>query len=304
MATDAIKTSDIAKIKIDPSERIRSRSHWARALDRLKKDYLTLTALGVIGLFTLLAVTAPMIGNYILHQSPTGENLYNIYAQPSAEHLLGTDQKGRDHLTRLMYAGGVSLKIAYIAAGISGVALGLISGYYGGVVDDVLIWLVTTLNSIPNLFLLIIIASVINPGEQTLILILGFLGWTGTLRLVRGETLSLREREFIIAARAMGASGIRIMAQHILPNLLSIVIITLAIDIGVLILTETVLSFLGFGVAPPTPSWGNMLTNAQADWKRVPLLAIMPGLLITITVLCMYVIGDGVRDALDPTTRE
>jgi peptide/nickel transport system permease protein len=307
MATDAIKTSDIAKIKIDPSQRIRSRSHWSRALDRLKKDYLTLTALGVIALFTLLAVTAPMIGNHILHQTPTGENLYNIYAQPNAEHLLGTDQKGRDHLTRLLYAGGVSLKIAYIAAAISltiGVALGLISGYYRGVVDDVLVWLVTTLNSIPNLFLLIIIASVLNPGEQTLILILGFLGWTGTLRLVRGETLSLREREFVLAARAMGASGIRIMVQHILPNLLSIVIITLAIDIGVLILTETVLSFLGFGVAPPTPSWGNMLTNAQADWKRVPLLAIMPGLLITITVLCMYVIGDGIRDALDPTTRE
>src|SRR5689334_23240857 len=108
MATEAIKTSDIAKIKIDPSQRIRSRSHWVRALGRLKKDYLTLAALAVIGLFTFLAVAAPAIGDHILHQSPTGENLYNIYAQPSAEHLLGTDQKGRDHLTRLLYAGGVS----------------------------------------------------------------------------------------------------------------------------------------------------------------------------------------------------
>jgi peptide/nickel transport system permease protein len=170
-------------------------------------------------------------------------------------------------------------------------------------VDDIIMWAISTINSIPQLFLLVIIAGVLRPGPTTLILVLGLLGWTGTTRLVRGETFSLKEREFVVSARAMGASDFRIMSTHIAPNLISILVVTLAIDIGSLMLAEAALSFLGLGVQPPTPTWGNMLTGAQEFIKRTNSLplAILPGLLITITVLCLYVIGDGIRDAFDPT---
>ncbi|MEL6307267.1 MAG: ABC transporter permease [Chloroflexota bacterium] len=145
------------------------------------------------------------------------------------------------------------------------------------------------------------ISALFRPSPIVFILVLALLGWTGTMRLVRGETISLREREYIIAARAMGASDIRIMFQHIMPNLISIVIISLAIQIGGLILTESALSYLGFGINPPTPTWGNMLSDAQSFYDRSAYLVYGPGLLISITVLCLYVIGDGLRDAFDPT---
>jgi peptide/nickel transport system permease protein len=227
---------------------------------------------------------------------------------------MGSDDLGRDHLARLLYAGQVSLGIALFAALLSlgiGVSLGVIAGYYGGVVDDVLNWVITTLTSIPQLFLLLIVSAVILQnrnmpefmrGPFALTLILGLLGWTGTTRLVRGETLSIREREYVIGARAVGASPIRIMFAHIIPNLFSVVIITLALDIGGLILTESALSFLGLGVKAPYASWGNMLTQSQTFFTKGVHLVIAPGLLIVITVLCLYVIGDGLRDAFDPTT--
>lgn len=315
----------VARIDTASDEKVQSRTHLQRALRRLRKDYLTLAAMGVMGLMTLLVVFAGPISRDILHTDPITENLQNIFAAPSSEHLLGTDNKGRDHLSRLLFGGQISLSIAFFGALISlfiGVSLGLATGYYGGVFDDFMNWFITTLNSIPGLYLLLIVSAVVAAlvqdrsqnlppaiadmlrGPLPLTLILGLLGWTGTMRLVRGETLALREREFVVAARAMGASNTRIMFQHILPNLISIVIITLAIDIGGLILAEAALSFLGFGINPPTPSWGNMLTRAQEAVTQGPLLVIMPGLLITITVLCLYVIGDGIRDALDPTAKD
>lgn len=320
-----MSSAQITRLDITEEEVVKSRTHMQRAARRLSKDYLTLLALAVISLLTLSVIFAAPISKNILHADPVDEDLQNIFAKPSAEHLLGTDSKGRDHLSRLLYGGQISLSIGFFAAIISltiGLTFGLAAGYYGGVFDDFMNWFITTLTSIPGLYLLLIISGVVasivqdraqdmSPGLAellrgpfTLIMVLGVLGWTGTMRLVRGETLALREREFVIAARAMGASSVRIMFQHILPNLISIVIITLAIDIGALILTESALSFLGFGINPPTPSWGNMLTNAQDTITQGPLLVIMPGLLITITVLCMYVIGDGIRDALDPTTRD
>jgi peptide/nickel transport system permease protein len=163
---------------------------------------------------------------------------------------------------------------------------------------------IATLTSIPSLFLLLIVAAVLSPSPETLILVLGLLGWTGTTRLVRGETLSLREREYTVSAKAIGASSRRIMFSHILPNVFSVIVITLAIDIGALILAEAGLSFLGLGIKPPTPSWGNMLTKSQEFFTRGPFLVWPPGIMIFLTVLCMYVIGDGVRDAFDPTTKD
>ena len=222
-------------------------------------------------------------------------------------HPLGTDDLGRDQLARLAYAGRITLGIAVIAAVLSlsiGMTVGIITGFYGGFIDDIVMWMITTLNSIPSLFLLVIVAAVLSPGPTTLILIFGFLGWTGTTRLVRGETFSLRAREYVIAARAVGASDLRIMFRHIAPNLFSIVIINLALAIGGLMLAEAGLSFLGLGVQPPTPTWGNMLSNSQNFFTKGPHLVVFPGLMISITVLCLYVIGDGVRDAFDPTVND
>lgn len=222
-------------------------------------------------------------------------------------YVLGADDLGRDQLARLLYAGRISLKIGFLAGFLSlviGVSLGVITGFFGGVVDDIIVWLITTINSIPYFFTILIVAAILSPNEDSLILVLGFLGWTTTTRLVRGETISLREREYIISARALGASNLRIMFRHIVPNLISIIVINLAIDIGVLILVEAALSFLQVGVKPPTPTWGNMLTNSQTFFRTGPHLVIWPGVMIFVTVLCLYVIGDGIRDAFDPTLND
>ncbi|MCA0452981.1 MAG: ABC transporter permease [Chloroflexi bacterium] len=306
-----------AVISIGGEEKVRvGESLTTLALRRLRRDKLTLVAMSVILVLAVLSFAAPLIERYVLNVDYTSTNIDKAFLTIGAEgHILGTDDVGRDHLARLLYAGQISLSIAFISAILSliiGVTLGVITGYYGGIVDDIVNWLITTLDSIPSLFLLIIVSGVvlrsrdlsgtIFTGPFALVLILGFLGWSGITRLVRGETLSIREREYIISARAIGSSPIRIMFTHIIPNLLSVVFITLAIDIGSLILVESALSFLGFGVRPPAASWGNMLTNANSYFTKGPHLVVAPGLLIVVTVLCLYVIGDGLRDAFDPTS--
>lgn len=297
---------NVAQLEGAGEEVLRRRNHWQRAFARLQKDYLTLAGTLVLVLLVLFSYGAPL-WTTVLNVDPIEENLRNTFAPPDGDNLLGTDDKGRDHLARLMFGGQISLRVAFFAAVLSifiGITLGMVTGYYGGIVDDFLIWFITTLNSIPSLFLLLVISAIFRPTPTTFILLLGLLGWTGTMRLVRGETLSIREREYVIAARAMGASDIRIMFNHIFPNLISIVIITLALDIGALILTESALSYLGFGVQPPTPTWGNMLSDSQLFLARAPHLVIAPGLLIAVTVLCLYIIGDGLRDAFDPTSKD
>jgi len=227
-------------------------------------------------------------------------------------HWLGTDQLGRDQLARLLYGGRVSLGIAFAAAAITlviGVSVGAMAGFFGGVVDDAIMWMINTLVSIPGIYLLIIVTAIFRPNPLTLTLFLGFLGWFGTARLIRGNVFKIRELDFVLAARAMGASSLRIMTQHIIPNSLPIIIVNAAIDIGVLILIESALSFLGLGVQPPTATWGSMLNRANNFlFLRDPVtggyvalhLLIAPGMLITLTVLALYLIGDGLRDALDP----
>ncbi len=300
MATNTTVTQIIPT----PEETHASPSLLQIALRRLRHDRLTIIAIIALFILALLCFGAPIISSVL------GVNATSIQDQPflpvgDPGHLLGTDDLGRDHLSRLLYAGQVSLTIGFMAALLSlviGVSLGLATGYYGGIVDDLVVWLITTINSIPFFFIILIIAAILSPGAETLILVLGLLGWTGTTRLVRGETIALREREFIISARAIGATRPRIMFNHILPNLISIVLIDLAIGIGTLILIEAALSFLGVGVKPPTPTWGNMLTNSQTFFTKGPHLVFWPGFMIFITVLCLYIIGDGLRDAFDPTT--
>ncbi|NJL96140.1 MAG: ABC transporter permease [Anaerolineae bacterium] len=220
--------------------------------------------------------------------------------------MLGTDHLGRDHLARLLYAGQISIGIA-VAAGVSstliGVTVGLLAGFYQGgrlaMVDDLIMWFVITLNSIPSLMLLILLGSVLTPSVETLVGILTLISWSGIMRLVRGETIARREQEYIVAARSIGVRPLRIMFVHILPNVFSVTIVALMLGIGSLILVESALSFVNLGVRPPTPSWGNMLTTAQSSFRQAAHLSVLPGLLIVVTVLCLYLIGDGLRDAFD-----
>ncbi len=288
----------------ESGERQETPSLFQLAMRRLWRDRLTMMAFGVLLLLTLLSYGAPVINSLL------GTNSRSIVSDSflpplSPGHLLGADDIGRDHLARLLEAGQVSLAIGFLAAFLSlaiGVSLGLVTGYFGGFVDDAVIWLITTINSVPLFFIILIVAGILSPGMSTLIIVLGVFGWTGTARLVRGETLGLREREFVISARAIGANRGRIMFSHILPNLISIILINLAIDIGIIILIEAALSFLGVGVKPPQATWGNMLTNARGFFTHGPHLVFWPGFLIFVTVLCLYVLGDGLRDAFDPTT--
>ncbi len=310
-----MSATTVAKLDLKTQKSVVGESLTSLALKRLRRDKLTLLAMAIVITLTALSLFAPLIEEYILQVDYTRTNISETFLPVGTPgHILGTDDLGRDHLARLLYAGQISLGIAFFAAILSlviGITLGIMTGYYGGVLDDVVIWLITTLTSIPTLFLLLIVSAVIltNPALQGtflrgpfgLVAVLGLLGWTGTTRLVRGETLSIREREYIISARAIGASPFQIMFRHILPNLFSVVIITLALDIGGLILTESALSFLGLGVQAPYASWGNMLTSAQTYFTKGVHLVIAPGLMIVTTVLCLYIIGDGLRDAFDPT---
>ncbi|MCB0110528.1 MAG: ABC transporter permease, partial [Caldilineaceae bacterium] len=277
---------------------------WQNALIHLVRDRLTLAALVVLGLMTLLCLVGPPVVENVLALDVNRTNIPDKFLAPGAEgHILGTDHLGRDQLIRLLYGGRVSLAIAYSASFMTiliGVALGLVSGYYGGRIDDLITWVVTTLSSVPTLFLLLIAAAFWTPSAQLLIVILALLGWVGTCRLVRGEVLSLKEHEYIVAAQAVGVSNGRLLVHHILPNVLPIVIVTMTIIAGNLILVESGLSFLGVGVQAPTPTWGNMLTDARSYFNIGTHLVIWPGVLIMVTVLCFYLVGDGLRDALDP----
>ncbi|MBI1257423.1 MAG: ABC transporter permease subunit [Chloroflexi bacterium] len=285
----------------------KQRYFWQDALRHILHDRLTLIALIGLIILTLACIVGPVIVENVLHIDVNRTNIAQRYQYPGAAHILGTDNLGRDQFLRLLYGGQVSLAIAYFASILSiviGVTVGTIAGFYGRWVDDILIWLINTLESIPTIFILLTASTIWSPSPTVLIVLLSALGWVQTCRLVRGEVISLRERDYILAARALGAPNRRLMLQHILPNVLSTVIVSLTISAGVLILIESGLSFLGLGVQPPTPSWGNMLTDARTYFARGTYLVIWPGVLIALTVLFFYILGDGLRDALDPRARK
>jgi peptide/nickel transport system permease protein len=290
--------------KLEEEAPQKTRTLWQNAVLHILSDKLTLTAMLVLGILTLLCILGPPVIENVLELDVNRIDIPNKFLSPGAEgHILGTDHLGRDQLIRLLYGGRVSLAIAYSASFMTiliGVTLGLVAGYYGGRVDDLITWVVTTLSSVPALFLLLIAAAIWTPSAQLLIIILALLGWIGTCRLVRGEVLSLKEHEYVLAARSVGASNFRLLVNHILPNVLPIIIVTMTIIAGNLILVESALSFLGVGVQAPTPTWGNMLTDARSYFNIGTHLVISPGILIMVTVLCFYLVGDGLRDALDP----
>lgn len=276
---------------------------WRRALLSIRRDRQTMVALAVLMIFSLIGLTAPLISE-ALDLDPIEQDVRNNYAPLGTEgNLLGTDELGRDHFARLLFAGQISLGIAISSAILGmgiGVTVGSVAGFYGGIVDDFVIWFTATWTAIPGLLLLVIVSSLFSLTPFSMIFLLGILGWAGVARLARAETISIKERDFVLAARATGASNLRIMFLHIVPNMFSLLIIILSQSIGGLILTESALSFIGFGIKAPTPTWGNMLTSALDYMRRGPHLMILPGLLITVTVFCLYVIGDGLRDAFDP----
>ena len=279
---------------------------WSNAWYRLKRDRLTMGSALVLIVLVVMSIAAPIIAEGVFQTSFESQDLLHNYSAPTLDppkYLLGSDEIGRSQVVRLLYGGQVSLFIGFVAAFMNltiGVGLGLIAGYFRGPIDDAITWFITTLNSIPTLFLLIIFSALFSPSKEILTLVIGILFWTGVTNFVRGQTFALREREFITAARTVGATAQRIMFRHVLPNVLPLIFVLMAIDIGTIILAESALSYLGLGVMPPTPSWGNMLTNAAAYFNRAPWLVVSPGAMVFITVLCLYLIGDGLRDALDP----
>jgi peptide/nickel transport system permease protein len=283
-----------------------SRSYWDMVWYHLRHDRLTIAAFSVLALLAILSFASPLINEHLLRQDPNRIDLFKTYAPPNKENWLGTDDLGRDQLARLLDGGRISLTIGFTGALLTmtiGVFFGAIAGFFGGWVDDLIMWFINTMSSIPFLLFLLIITLLFKPKWYVLSIFIAVNGWMGTSRMVRGEVLSVRERDYVLAARALGAPTWKLILRHVLPNVIPIVIIMTTMAIGGLILVETALSFLGLGVQPPQATWGNMLTKAQGNFTLGPHLVIFPGLLITITVLCLYLIGDGLRDALDPMMR-
>jgi len=284
------------------------------AWQRFRRDKLAMLGGIIVIILVLAAIGAPLLSRYVTRYTPEkielGATLKPTGYQKSPDlpvHVLGTDELGRDVLTRIIYGGRVSLYISFLTVLVSltiGTLFGAVAGFYGGVIDSLLMRFVDIVYAIPGLFLLILISVVFRPDVTGMALVLASLSWIGVSRLVRGEFLSLRARDFVDAARVVGAGNARLIFRHILPNATSPIIVAASLAIGNVILTETALSFLGMGVQPPTPSWGNMLTKARQYLYRAPHLIVIPGIFIFVTVLAANLMGNGLRDALDPRLRE
>ncbi len=281
-----------------------SRSQWDLARRAFSRNRLAVVGLLAVAAFYLVALLAPLLAPF--DPARQGPLLTERLVGPSASHLLGTDQYARDVLSRVLYGARVSLSIGLVAVGISvtlGTLLGAVAGYLGGMADTVLMRLVDTVIAFPRLVLLIAIVALFDPSLFLIMVVLGLTQWPGTARLVRGEVLSLREREFVLAARALGYSRRRIILRHVIPNALAPVIVAATLGLGNVIVLEAGLSFLGLGLRPPTPTWGSMVSDGRGLIESAWWLSTFPGLAIVMVVLAFNVVGDGLRDALDPRMR-
>lgn len=276
--------------------------YWQRAFRHIRQDRITVFAFFLLLLITLLSIGAPWIGK-LLDVDPNTTQLLKRMKPPSSEHWLGTDDVGRDVLIRLLYAGRVSLLIGVLAAltaFVIGVAAGLLAGFYQRWVDDVINAIIQTTINIPLLFLLILLSVIFRPAIGGLAIILGLLSWQGNARQIRGAVLSVKRHDYIDAARVLGSRDGRIMWRHIFPNVTSIVLVVTGFDVAGAILAESGLSALGLGIQPPMASWGNMLAKSFQYTTKAPWLVISPGVMIFLTVLSIFLLADGIRDALDP----
>lgn len=284
-----------------PTRKKRAEGFCPLLIRRFLKHKLAVFGLVTLLLLALMAILAPYIAPYTFD----GQDL-SIIGQPqppSRLHLMGTDQLGRDAFTRILYGARISLMVglfsALLATGL-GTLIGALAGYYRGFIDALLMRFTDVVLCIPLLPLVIVLSGILRPSVALLICIVGGLSWMGTARLVRGQFLSLREREFVEASRALGGRDNRIMFRHILPNAVGPIIVSTTLSVGGAIMLESALSFLGLGVQPPTPTWGNLLNYASQWLTGAPWLALFPGLMILITVLSVNFLGDGLRDAFDP----
>ncbi|HRS82101.1 MAG TPA: ABC transporter permease [Smithellaceae bacterium] len=263
------------------------------------KNKLALAGLAIVmGLF-VVSLLAPLISPY----DPGAIDLQNVLAPPSGEHWFGTDPLGRDVLSRMIWGARISLKVGFVATGLAiliGMILGAVAGYYGGLVDAVIMRFVDIMLCFPAFFLILAVIAFLEPSIWNIMIVIGLTGWMGVTRLVRADFISLRERDFVWAARAIGAGDARIIFLHILPNALASILVAATLGIAGAILTESALSFLGIGVQPPTPSWGNILTAGKDNIDIAWWLSLYPGLAILITVVGYNLLGEGIRDASDP----
>lgn len=269
----------------------------------LRRNAMLILGLIIVLGVTFAAVFAPLIAPF----DPNELHLDAILKAPCAEFPLGTDRLGRDVLSRLLYGGRVSLWVGFVAVGISisiGALLGLVSGYFGGLVDEIVMRFVDIMLCFPSFFLILAVVAFLEPSLFNIMVVIGLTSWMGVARLVRAETLTLREREFVSAARLAGTSTWRIMTQHILPNAMAPVTISAILGIGGAILIESGLSFLGLGVQPPQASWGNMLMDGKSVIEEASWLSLFPGLAILITVLGYNLLGESLRDFLDPRLKK
>lgn len=294
----------------------RSQNPWIQVAQRLSRHKLAMVSMVFLVLLTAVCFGAGTIGQW-LGVDPFEDNLFSRYEGPSDLHLLGTDELGRDILTRLLLGGQVSLTFAFMAAivtSVIGTTLGVIAGYHGGRADAFIMRAADFIISLPGIMLLILIQSIdmtkLGFSEELvrsdsfsiyrLVVVLSLLGWPFAARLVRSNTLSVKHREYVQAAIGYGASHWFIMMRHIVPNVIAPVITATTLGIGVAILTESALSFLGFGINPPTPSWGNMLQNAREALWVYPMAAVYPGIMVLCTVVTINFLGDGLQEAIDP----
>ncbi|MBP7765844.1 MAG: ABC transporter permease [Syntrophaceae bacterium] len=263
------------------------------------KNKLALAGCGIVALLFVVSLFAPLLAPY----DPGAIDLKNVLAPPSAGHWFGTDQLGRDVLSRMIWGARISLKVGFVATGLAiliGTILGAVAGYYGGWIDALIMRFVDIMLCFPTFFLILAVIAFLEPSIWNIMIVIGLTGWMGVTRLVRADFISLRERDFVTAARAIGAGDGRIIFLHILPNALASILVAATLGIAGAILTESALSFLGIGVQPPTPSWGNILTAGKDNIDIAWWLSLYPGLAILITVVGYNLLGEGIRDASDP----
>jgi len=267
------------------------------------KNKLALTGSAIVLLLFLVSLFAPLFAPY----DPGQIDLKKVLLSPSMNHLFGTDQLGRDVLSRMIWGARISLKVGFVATGVAiiiGTLLGAVAGYYGGWIDAVIMRFVDIMLCFPTFFLILAVIAFLEPSIWNIMIIIGLTGWMGVTRLVRADFISLRERDFVRAARVIGAGDLRIIFVHILPNAMASILVAATLGIAGAILTESALSFLGIGVQPPIPSWGNILTAGKDNIDIAWWLSLYPGLAILITVVGYNLLGEGIRDSLDPRLKK
>jgi len=269
---------------------------------RIIRHNLALIGLVILIPMFICAIGAPIISPH----DPVEPDMKNILSPPSIKHPFGTDTLGRDVFARVIFGSRISLLVGFVSIGIAvliGIAIGAISGYYGGIIDEIFMRFVDLMMCFPTFFLILAVIALLEPSIWNIMIVIGLTNWMGIARLVRAEVLSIKNKEFVLAAKAQGFKEKRIIFRHVLPNALTPVYVVATLGIGGAILTESALSFLGIGVQPPTPSWGNILTQAKDNIEVAWWLSLYPGLAIFLTVMGYNLLGEGLRDIFDPRRR-